>query len=104
VNHGVDVLDRHELADDRCADVGADKLDAAEVAERRTGVDTNDAFDAGSLSEGARNPGSKLTGDTGDEDNPAHGLLAQFAALDARALQHLAVLLLRHPLTTLLDD
>jgi len=104
VDDRVDVLNRHELADDRSPDVGADELDAAEVACGRAGVDADDTFDAGLLSESVGNPGRELTSDTGDEDDPAHGLLAQFAPLDARALQHLAVLLLRHPLTTLLDD
>ena len=53
--------------------VGADELDAAEVAHRRARVDADDAFDTGLVSEGTRNPGSELAGDTGDENDPAHG-------------------------------
>src|SRR6476619_6857321 len=36
--------------------------------------------------------------------SPRMGLLAELATLDARLLQQLAVLLLRHPLAPLLDD
>src|SRR5690606_39671254 len=52
---------------------------------------------------------SEVLGTPADEDDPAHDavrrdLLAQLATLDARLLQQLAVLLLRHALAALLDD
>ena len=107
VHHGVDVLDRDDLADDRRADVGADELDAAEVTVGKHGVDTDDLLDRGLVGEAPRHEGGEGVGDAGDQNDLAHGawgLLAQTTTLHARALQHLAVLLLRHPLATLLDD
>ena len=71
----VDVFDRHDLADDRSADVGADELHAAEVTVRGPGVEADDTVDAGvvaQLGQGARNARREGAGDTGDENDPAH--------------------------------
>ena len=60
--------------------------------------------------EGASEPGTKVTPDSGDENDSAdaahrtRGLLPELATLDARLLQQLAVLLLGHALAPLLDD
>jgi hypothetical protein len=63
------------------------------------------------LGERAGAPAAEVTGDPGDEHDlvaAGHGegaaLLPELATLDARLLQELAVLLLRHALATLLDD
>ena len=55
------------------------------------------------IGEPARKERREPVGHSGDEDDPAHGLLPETAALHSGALEHLAVLLLRHPLAALLD-
>src|SRR5262249_19431558 len=78
---------------------------------RRYGVDADHAVDVGVRGKTARETAAEVTGDPGDQDDlphgrlpPDEGLLAELAALDARLLQQLAVLLLRHPLAALLAD
>ena len=71
----------------------------------------SDHLDMFFSSERAGEPGTQVTRDPGDEDNPFGGhhgpaaaLLARATALDTCALEQFAMLLLRHPLATLLDD
>jgi hypothetical protein len=122
VDDGVDVLLGDHLGDHRVADVGADERDVADVVARGYGVDADHPVDAGVGGEAAREPTPEVSGDPGDQDDlgcvSAHSvlldvlarrtverdLLSELASLDARLLQQLAMLLLRHPLATLLDD
>ena len=110
VDDGVDVLLGDDLRDDGVADVGADERDVADVTARRDDVDADDPVDGGVAGNGAREPAAEVSRDPGDQHHPAAcahagpGLLAELAALDARLLQQLAVLLLGHTLAPLLDD
>ena len=113
VDDGVDVLLGDHLGDHRVADVGADERDVADVAARRDDVDADDPVDGRVGGERAREPAPEVSRDPGDQDDlaggcpsalPSAALLAELATLDARLLQQLAVLLLRHALAPLLDD
>ena len=107
VDDGVDVLLRDDLRDDRVADVGADEGDVADVTARRDRVHADDSIDGRVAGRGAREASSDVPGDPGDQHDPPHGrgvLLAELAALHARLLEQLAVLLLGHALAPLLDD
>ena len=115
VDDGVDVLGGDHLGDHRVADVGADERARAEVARaagrRRR---RSPGRSPGSPRAGAREPAAEVARDPGDERrqrpmrrSPSGAPAAatcRAAALDARLLQQLAVLLLRHPLAALLDD
>ncbi len=114
VHHGVDVLPRDHLRDDGVADVGAHEAHVTEVLARWHHVDADDALDVVVGGERARKPSTEVRRDPGHQDDASHpqptdtrsepGLLALTAALDARALEQLAVLLLGHALAALLDD
>ena len=111
MHHGVDLVGRDHLGDDRIADIGSDERRATQVVPRRNDVDADHAV----VTIGRQRPGEprpQIPGNPGDEDNlrfghpcsRAGGLLARAAALDTGALEQLAMLLLRHPLAALLDD
>jgi hypothetical protein len=104
VHDGVDLFDRDDLGDHRGADVSADELHSVELTNRQDRVDADDLVDAFEAGDTQGELGREIARDPRDEDDPAHELLAQTAALHSGALEHLAVLLLRHPLATLLDD
>ncbi len=104
VHDGVDLFDGDDLADHRGADVSSDELHAVELTSWQDRVDADDLVDAFEAGDTQGELGRETARDSRDEDDPAHGLLAQTAALHSGALEHLAVLLLRHPLATLLDD
>jgi hypothetical protein len=102
----VDVLGGEYLGDDGGADVGAEEADVTEVRTRRDHVDSDHGVHAGVGSEPAGETAADGTAHAGDEHDATHGrcrLLALAATLDARLLEQLAVLLLRHPLAALLD-
>ena len=76
MDDGVDVLDRHDLADDGGADVGTHELDPAQLTHRGPQVETDHAVDAerlASLGEVAREERAERAGDTRDQDDAAHG-------------------------------
>ena len=120
VDDGVDVLLGDDLRDDRVADVGAHERHLADVALGRHDVDADDARDPRVLGQVSRSLAPEVSGDPGDQHHSAHvkppsdgvengsrkgrSLLAELATLDARLLEQLAVLLLRHALAPLLDD
>ena len=130
VGYGVDLLPGKHPGDDRTAKVDADKLGAAEIVPRRNDVDTEHPVDVRIGGEKARETAPEVAGDTSDQYDARHYiqppaaspptsrphlkcasprgtetlLLPQTPALNARLLEELAVLLLRHSLTTLLDD
>ena len=87
------------------------KSSLAQVVPGRGDVDPDD-LDVLLGGERAGESGTEVARDPGDEDDPVRGhqgalarrLLAGATALDACALEQLAVLLLRHPLAALLDD
>src|SRR5690606_14068758 len=88
------------------ADVGPDELDLTDVTAGRNDVHPDDAVNGGVGCCVARESAPDVPGDPGDQHDPPHGrevLLAELATLDARLLEQLAVLLLRHALAALLD-
>ncbi len=110
VDDRVDLRRRDHLGDDRVADVGADELRAAEVGARRDDVDADHSVDAGLVVEQPDEVAAQVSGDPRHEHHTAHRapppgwVLLLVAALHARPLEQLAVLLLRHALAPLLDD
>jgi hypothetical protein len=115
VHDGADPSLGHHLGDERVADVGANELGPAENREisrpRRHRVDADDPLDRRVGGEQAGQPAPEEPADASDQNDgrpcllaPDEGTLLLVASLDARLLQQLAVLLLGHPLTPLLDD
>ena len=110
MNDGVDPTRGDHLGNHGIADVGAYKIGRTQVVTGRDHIEPDD-LDVLFSSERADEPGTQVTRDSGDEDDPFRGhhgpaarLLARATALDPSALEQFAMLLLRHPLATLLDD
>jgi hypothetical protein len=105
-----------DLGDHRVPDVSPDEVGTPQIRAWGDDIDSDHVVDRRQSREGAGDLSSECSGDSGDENYPAHdvvpvrlsgersGSLAETATSDPRLLEELAVLLLRHALTALLDD
>jgi hypothetical protein len=106
---GVDAGLIHHPADNRVSDISPNKFNG-QARWRRDGVDADDPIKRWICSQNGGEPAAEIARDTGHQSYSAHGHLPALrtglllvTALDSRATQQLAVLLLSHPLATLLD-
>jgi hypothetical protein len=124
VDDRVDVLTGDDLRDDGVADVRPDEPDPAEFGPWWDDIDADHGSDTGISCQAAGTTSTGVPGDAGNHYYLCHEypqpdsnsidatlrtgrrelLLAELAALHPRLLQQLAVLLLRHTLTALLDN
>jgi hypothetical protein len=103
VNDRVDILIRENPADDGIADVSANELRAQEWPTGRDDIDADNSVDRGVPDKGSDHEAPEVAGCARDQHDATHGCLLLVAALNARALKQLAVLLLGHALAALLD-